>query len=73
MRSVRSLSFWTCACGTRYRAVTEINRAASKAQSASVECHTCRKRLLLEGKLTSLSYEFPIGTWIDVPVVTKPL
>ena len=53
--------FWTCACGSKVRAILDMTEA-----SATVRCpnSSCKVTRTLPGQITELSVETAPGVWI---------
>jgi hypothetical protein len=62
---VRNVQLWTCSCGTRYRAISEIDRAVIPVKSMFI-CQRCKKEVPLDGELLQASYEVENGLWIAI-------
>jgi len=54
--------FWTCACGSKVRAVLDMSKV-----SATVRCpnHACTVGRTLPGQITELTVETAPGVWMD--------
>jgi hypothetical protein len=62
---VRNVQLWTCSCGTRYRAVSEVDRINVPTTSMFV-CQVCKHEVPLDGELLQASYELENGLWIAI-------
>jgi hypothetical protein len=65
MERLRSEVFWTCACGTRVKAILDLNDT-----NVTVPCPnpSCKITRTLPGQITQLFVETEPGVWRHVDV-----
>ena len=61
---MRAVHIFTCGCGTRYKAVTEISKEDSgRRERAPFLCPSCDERIEIDGQILSLESEVMPEVW----------
>ena len=60
---MRSVQVWTCNCGLRYKAVTEVDWHKVPKQQTAFVCPECGDVVHLDGVMVFLESEFRPGDW----------